>query len=75
MTYMEHNEFKLYNFCRISDESFSYKLPLERGPGTYEIAILFIESFFVQAKKRMFNVKLGDCVIEDHLDIYGIDLA
>ena len=43
--------------------SFTYEIPLQNGPGKYELVLMFVEDFFTKKHKRLFNIKLGDEVV------------
>mmetsp|Transcript_35174 Transcript_35174/g.41060 ORF Transcript_35174/g.41060 Transcript_35174/m.41060 type:complete len:337 (-) Transcript_35174:121-1131(-) len=60
----------IYKTERHSTQSFSYSLAIP-NPGTYVLITKYAEMWFKDPKKRMFNLKFGDCLVAEKIDIVG----
>jgi len=58
----------VYKTERHADESFSYTIPVN-APGKYVLITKYAEMWFREAGKRAFNLRLGDCLVAEKIDI------
>lgn len=58
----------VYKTERHADESFTYSIPVE-APGKYVLITKFAEMWFREPGKRAFNLRLGDCLVAEKIDV------
>lgn len=59
---------KIYKTERHADYDIAYNLPLDE-PGSYVLILKFVELYFKNPGKRIFDIKLGETIIEKDFDI------
>ena len=57
------NEMEIHKFERHASDDFHYNIPVT-AEGTYTLITKYVEPYFSESNKRVFNLKIGSCLVK-----------